>query len=938
MAGVTRDISTRVRVVGASKYKSDMRQLADSLTGFRGALNFVAQRASWSAISRVLEGIWDTMKDCVNASIEFDDAITGVAKTTDMNTAELQYFKKDLLDLSEQIPTSATELAHLAETAGQLGIADEDILSFIHVMADLGYSTNMSADEAATALARFANIMGTSASEYENMGSAIVQLGNNFATTESEIVDMATALAGFTSQANMSEADTFGIAAAMSSVGIEAEAGSTAMGTFISSITKAVVLGTDDLEEYAKVAGMTAGEFSRAWEEDSAGTLALMIENMNALQKAGVNVLPILDDMGIKNVRQSKALLQMVSAGDLLTETLESSNAAYMENTALSEEAGRKYANNASQIQIMQNQIDNAKIAAGDDMSGLVMWGVGVASELTAQAREFLEGDRYDFASMWGDADEISEESKKTAENAYKTVSSYIDSLSGLEGAAYDSSMAIIEEMLPGAQAALDALGDNAPIEARQEALRGLASDTRDAAIAENELAALDNKYTIYSHTQQDYDERAASIAALRIETAAYAEALADVQKYSDWNYQVTDADLQKYSAELSDMGLTPEYASRQDLENAAKRRRDAEYAANADTLALLTEETVRLEEEGAFLRDNAGIVDEYTAALENEAAALGIVVEHNEELSDSEAAMANKAALGLYYVQDLQDQLMELTAEKVEAVNEVLSGFDRIELPEATSIEDMDAGLQSQLDYMDSYIEMLDKAQEMGVSGDLLTMLSDGSEESYGILKGLVEGGDDAALELQQKYEAVQARKNEFAEELARAELDVDNATESIVDSMNGMVDEMNQYPEAYAGAYSTVQGAIDGIDALLPSLTKRSLSVKSLIGFGGTQSTPTRQTGGYTYISHASGLDYVPYDEYPAMLHRGEMVLTALEARAYRSMEFARSTPAVRGGDTANYMFGDVYVREEEDTRRIAKSIARLSRKRAYGKGQRG
>lgn len=938
MAGVTRDISTRVRVTGASKYKSDMRKLTDSLTGFKGAMNFVGQRMSWGVVSGVISEVWEQLKSCVSASIEFDDAMTGVAKTTTMNSTELQYFKKDLLDLSEQIPTSANELAALAETAGQLGIADEDILNFVHVMADLGYTTNLSADEAATALARFANIMGSSTDEFENMGSAIVELGNNYATTESEIVEMSTALAGYTVQAGMSEADTFALAAALSSIGVEAEAGSTAIGTLTSSITKAVVLGTDDLEQYAKAAGMSADAFAAAWEADPAGTLAAMIENLNALQAAGVNVLPILDDMGITNVRQTKAFLGLVSAGDLYTRTLESSNSAYEENIALSEEAATKYANEASQIQILENQVENAKIAAGDNAGGLVMWGVNTAQDMTAWAREFFEGDAYNFNTLWDDAEKAAESSEKTAANAYDTVLYYIDSLTGLDQAAYDSSMAIIDKMLPGAQSMMDALGENATIEERQAALRGLAQETRDAATAENELIALDNKYSVYTHTQQDYSDRAAAIAALRLETAGYLEALEDVERFSDWNYEPTRADREKYAGELEQMGLAPEYASRQELESAAALRRQNEYELHEDSLRLLGEETVKLSEEGQFLRENAGIVDEYSAALHSEAEALGIVAETDAELSDAEQTMVDRAALNLYYMQDLQDQMLELAEEKKEAINGMMSGFTIIETPETTSVGDMETGLQSQLDYMDEYSQMLDKVQEMGIGGELLTMLSDGSEESYGILKGLVEGGEDAALELQTKYEEVQARKDEFATELAQAELDMDESTQAIVDSMDEMVAEMNQAPEAYAGAYATVQGAINGIDALLPTLTRKNMTVRQLIDIGGTGGGTTRTTGGYTYTSHAAGLEYVPYDEYPAMLHRGEMVLTALEARAYRSMTFARSEQSGGNASTTNYTFGDVYVREEEDTRRIARNIARLNRKRAYGRGQKG
>lgn len=46
-----------------------------------------------------------------------------------------------------------------------------------------------------------------------------------------------------------------------------------------------------------------------------------------------------------------------------------------------------------------------------------------------------------------------------------------------------------------------------------------------------------------------------------------------------------------------------------------------------------------------------------------------------------------------------------------------------------------------------------------------------------------------------------------------------------------------------------------------------------------------------------YATGLNYVPFDNFPALLHRGEAVLTAAEARAWRNGGYG-ATPAMAGG----------------------------------------
>lgn len=78
-------------------------------------------------------------------------------------------------------------------------------MSFATVMADLGVATNLTSEEAATMLARFANVTGMAPELYENLGSVIVDLGNSFATTESEIVNMGQRLAAAGKLAGLTE-------------------------------------------------------------------------------------------------------------------------------------------------------------------------------------------------------------------------------------------------------------------------------------------------------------------------------------------------------------------------------------------------------------------------------------------------------------------------------------------------------------------------------------------------------------------------------------------------------------------------------------------------------------------------------------------------------------------------------------------------------------
>ena len=118
--------------------------------------------------------------------------------------------EKGLRDLAKNCPQVTQKLQTLRKR-GQLGIQTDKVVGFTKTMIDMGESTNMSADSAATSLARFANITGMSQDKFSNLGSAIVDLGNNLATTESEITEMGLRLAGAGKQIGMTEGDIVGL-------------------------------------------------------------------------------------------------------------------------------------------------------------------------------------------------------------------------------------------------------------------------------------------------------------------------------------------------------------------------------------------------------------------------------------------------------------------------------------------------------------------------------------------------------------------------------------------------------------------------------------------------------------------------------------------------------------------------------------------------------
>lgn len=127
--------------------------------------------------------------------------------------------------------------------------------------------------------------------------------------------------------------------------------------------------------------------------------------------------------------------------------------------------------------------------------------------------------------------------------------------------------------------------------------------------------------------------------------------------------------------------------------------------------------------------------------------------------------------------------------------------------------------------------------------------LLLAGLELVYGIISGIFDGlgnivdaSDDIIAAIVQAFE---------------------DKAQSFLDIGSAIVERIKQgISDAWAGIVSWFRGKLDDL--------KATISVQS--------------SGSSADGSHASGLDYVPFDGYIARLHKGEMVLTSQEASAYR------------------------------------------------------
>ena len=304
----------------------------------------------------------------IKDAVSFESAFAGVVKTVDATTEEISEFRTELLEMSTRIPKTVEDLAKIAEIGGQLNVGIKDMKKFTETVAMLTDSTDISLEEGTLQIAQFMNVMKENMNNIDKVGSAITYLGNNSATTESKILSMASRIARSSKMIGMSSSDVLGISTAIASTGIEAEMGGSAFSKFAIDIQNAVTSSSSDLKTYAKLANTTTKEFQNLFKQDPAKAMSKVISGIGTSS----DPYAVIDDLGIKEVRLRETVLALAGSHEELAKYLDSSANAFSENSALAEEAAKRYGTSESALAMMKNQIRYASIEIGTAMLPVV--------------------------------------------------------------------------------------------------------------------------------------------------------------------------------------------------------------------------------------------------------------------------------------------------------------------------------------------------------------------------------------------------------------------------------------------------------------------------------------------------------------------------------------------------------------------------------------
>ena len=299
---------------------------------------------------------------------------------------------------------------------------------------------------------------------------------------------------------------------------------------------------------------------------------------------------------------------------------------------------------------------------------------------------------------------------------------------------------------------------------------------------------------------------------------------------------------------------------------------------------------------------------------------AVNAVKQYKDQVRETTASQVNSRLSGFSEVQTAADQYKdaanaakEFRDELIKARKDGKNNYTDYEIEikvndknAQVTLNSMIQGLESQLSYIEEYQKNLQTAREAGISDEILQQLSDGSNESALYLNAIAEaaksGNQDQINELNNMWLKANEGKEKFVDTLTNQKLEVDKQYDAMVkkaeEAAKGLdvsdtasqstAKNINAMAQAIKDHVPDVATQVDAVLAELNRLNAWGVNINlgafGSFSIGNLVGSAASTVGSVIDGSHATGLNYVPFDHYLAELHAGEGILTAEENRVWQ------------------------------------------------------
>ena len=305
----------------------------------------------------------------IKVAMDFESSMAEVRKVVDFDTP--QQFKQmgdDLLQMTHRIPMAGRELAQIAASGGQLGIARKDIAGFTETVAKMSVAFDMAADQAGDSMAKLANVYKIPIAQIGRLGDAINHLSNSSPAKASDLVNTLGRVGGVAKQFGLTELQTASLANAFISLGKTPEIAGTAINGMLTKLSTADRQGSK-FQRTLKNMGISAQELKANIAKNGEQALVDFLKQLNKLPKAD-QMGALVDLFGLEYADDVAVLAGNIEAYEKSIRALKETGGGGKPLFAgsMDKEFAARSATTANNVQLLKNQLMHLAISIGSVM------------------------------------------------------------------------------------------------------------------------------------------------------------------------------------------------------------------------------------------------------------------------------------------------------------------------------------------------------------------------------------------------------------------------------------------------------------------------------------------------------------------------------------------------------------------------------------------
>lgn len=814
--------------ISIDQYGKEVKQAAEETEelGDKGpsAIDALAQAIVAAGIADNVKKVTAALEDCVDTFTSFEAQMSAVQAISGATGEEMEALTEKAKAMGASTSFTATEAGQALEYMAMAGWKTGDMLDglegIMNLAAASGENLASTSDIVTDALTAF----GLKASDSGHFADVLAKASasaNTNVSTMGETFKYAAPVAGALGYSIEDTALAIGL---MANAGIKGSQAGTALRGTLTNLAKP----SNDVAWYMEKLGisLTDDQGKMLSLSELMGDLRDRFEDLTEAEQAEYAA-------GIAGKEAMSGLLAIVNASEedyqALTEAInESNNAAY-------EMSRIRLDNYAGQITLLNSAMDGFKIAVGESLTPAMEAMAKAGTEAFSWAAEFVEEHPELVQAIGGVAAALA--LLTTGLGTYAAAQAAVTALQGALGAAITASLGPVAA-ITAAVGALIAVSLSAGAKASEisEENRKLSKSIKESKEAYEELTAA---------MEEGNSGVSSSIKALKT-------LLAEEDKSASTKEQILLL-VEKLNEALPNLGLSYDAATDSINMTADALDQFAARAAEQESNDAQIERLVELREQyealgnqiddtresldaalstaqwdslGGAMNDAAVEVEHLRDDLTNLTAAQDACAAEMAELEDATESFSRQAEEAVSPTQEMEDRLASLSGQveglvaayqesydaALESINNQMGLFQKMDGSAKTSIDNLIETLKSQVTYMETYAENIQKAMEKGVDLGLVEKLSDGREESAQILASIVESGEDDIKALNEEFAKVEEGKKSFSDTVAQMETDFNAKMETMVDDLKEAFEEMDVMDDAYELGWNNVQGLING------------------------------------------------------------------------------------------------------------------------------